>query len=664
MIKEGDRMNIKRKNKNGFTLVELVVVMAIFGMILSCILNFMKPANDVHNDVQATMDANVISSGLIEYIDDEIRYASNVLVLQDFIGVPEVSDKGYVGEYKVPFTNCLMIDNVHFRGYSTKNYSGSSDDTDAKKVGATGCVIKVNKLDEDGFDLNNSSVVKGDDFYDKFKFIIKVGTNIINADEESEEFADLAKSAHYDPSLKSIQISMETSYPVWKNGHYEFKKKFDRGSDDANEAEKTKNRGAVINFTNINYDKHDSKKSLTVFKCPPMNPTQALNYSAGKGYPAATSAPAGSTSQQQEYYGTGASRYTYIFYTKGNAEVTDTGCTLKFVTDTPVANTEVASPVTGFTKGETFKDFPSAPTVPGYSSSYWCAPDGTKVDEATGYVVKGDSTFKLVYVKDPDVVMHKVTWIDADGSSEVTEVPEGRTATHGAPSKFDPSKKAINESTGGWVQQGTGKTLDQVPIENDSVVFVADLVDKYPVHFKFSDSKTVDIEPVVKGKFATAPGETPEAPSGKQFDKWVLQGDESKDISKVAINAETTFVPKFIEKKSGLNSPSKGITPTFMWTNVVKYEVVIVNNTSAPVSDWRLQLTFPSGMSYNSCQDWRVQAPSNMGNKVALVAGTNAWDKIEIPAGGSVTIPVLVNCPGANDASSIGSKKLVDATVI
>ena len=108
-------MNLKRKNKHGFTLVELVVVMCIFGMILSCILNFMKPANEVHEDVQATMDANIISSGIIEYLDDELRYANNVLVLQDYLGVPAVSDKGYVGEYNIPFTNCIMIDNVHFR---------------------------------------------------------------------------------------------------------------------------------------------------------------------------------------------------------------------------------------------------------------------------------------------------------------------------------------------------------------------------------------------------------------------------------------------------------------------------------------------------------------------------------------------------------------------
>ena len=36
-----------KKNKNGFTLVELVIVMCIFGAIFACILNFIKPANQV-----------------------------------------------------------------------------------------------------------------------------------------------------------------------------------------------------------------------------------------------------------------------------------------------------------------------------------------------------------------------------------------------------------------------------------------------------------------------------------------------------------------------------------------------------------------------------------------------------------------------------------------
>ena len=645
-------MIFKRKNKKGFTLVELVVVMCIFGMILSCILNFIKPANEVHNDVQATMDANVISSGLIEYIDDELRYANNVLVLQDYIAVPQVSDKGYVGDYNIPFTNCIMIDNTHFRGYSTKGYSGSDDDTDAKKVGATGCVIKINKLDEEGFNFNNSSVVKGEDFYDKFKFNIQVGTNVI--DEDAADYEDLAKKNYYDPSLKSIQVSVETSYPVWKNGHYEFVKKFDRGSDEGNEEDKTKNRGAVISFTNINLDKHDKRDLEVVKVSKELNPTQSAGVWSSKGFPVA-SAPAGATAQQAEYYAKSTEHFTYIFYSRNSAGLADTGCTRKFVTDTPTANTQVASPITGFTKGEVFKSFPSAPTVSGYSSSYWCAPDGTVVDPAVGYTVTADSTFKLVYVKDPEPSPYTVTWIQPDGSTETVSgpTPVGAKAAHAPPiiPESLQSKKAVNEETGGWVEQGTGKPVSEVPVDKDRV-FVADLVDKYPVHFKFSDSKTVDIEPVIKGKYATAPGETPDAPEGKQFEKWVLQGDESKDISVVAITKETTFVPKFIEKKAGLNSPSKGITPTHAWWDCVKYEVVIVNNTSEAVSDWKVELTFQTGMTFNQSQDWRIVKESESGNKVVLKPGNGAT--VSIPAGGSITIPVCANLAGIKDPSQAG----------
>ena len=69
------------KNRKGFTLVELIVVVTIFGVILGAILNMIKPANNVYHDADATMESNVIGSGLIDYLDDELRYSTNVLVL-------------------------------------------------------------------------------------------------------------------------------------------------------------------------------------------------------------------------------------------------------------------------------------------------------------------------------------------------------------------------------------------------------------------------------------------------------------------------------------------------------------------------------------------------------------------------------------------------------
>lgn len=632
-------MNIKNKNKNGFTLVELVVVMCIFGIIMGAILNFIKPANDVHNDAQATMDANVISSGLIEYMDDELRYATNVLVLQDYYGVPQVSDSGYVGTYGVPFNNCLVIDNKNFRGYSTPGYSGSDDDRVDKRVGATGCIIKVNKLDTEGFNFNNSRVVKGEDFYDKFKFNIKVGTNI--------DSSELAEDHYYDPSLKSIQVSMVTSYPVWENGGYVFKKKFDRGTEGSNEAEKTKDRGAVISLTNINTDISGFNIEYVDLSDITLQPAQLAAVLSGKGYPPA-SAPAGATAQQQTYYGADAGRYTYIFYKKvGKSSEAATGCTIKFVTDVPTANTQVSSPVNGFTKGDYFKAFPSAPIVSGYSSSYWLAPDGTEVNNTTGYPINGDTTFKLVYVPDPEPSLFHITWINADGSSYQTNgpTPVGKTATNGNPPiGFDPDKFAINDATSGWVEQGTGKTLDQVPVDRD-VVFVADLLPKYEVKFDYPDAQADVTIKVVKGKFATPPEAVPNPPAAdKIFDKWVVSGT-TNDIATTAITGNTTFTPTFKNKPSEISgwtitSTVNNVgTQDYVWdfnigqsVTCVKYDVNITfnsTNASAQIKGYKVKVTL--NKAGNLCSYYNLNVSGN--GTTTLTLEPTMWGNIS--SGGS-----------------------------
>ncbi len=146
------------KNRKGFTLVELIVVVTIFGVILGAILNMIKPANNVYHDADATMESNVIGSGLIDYLDDELRYSTNVLVLKDYIGVPDVSTSGTIGESGVTYSNCIVIDNNNLRGYSLKNYSGNDTDTAAKRMGAKGCILNVGKVNTEGLNFNNSAV--------------------------------------------------------------------------------------------------------------------------------------------------------------------------------------------------------------------------------------------------------------------------------------------------------------------------------------------------------------------------------------------------------------------------------------------------------------------------------------------------------------------------
>ena len=129
----------------------------------------------------ATMESNIIGSGLIDYLDDELRYSTNVLVLKDYIGVPDVSTSGTIGASGVTYSNCIVIDNNNLRGYSLKNYSGNDTDTAAKRMGAKGCILNVGKVNTEGLNFNNSAVARGVDFYDNYKF--DIGASISKIEE-------------------------------------------------------------------------------------------------------------------------------------------------------------------------------------------------------------------------------------------------------------------------------------------------------------------------------------------------------------------------------------------------------------------------------------------------------------------------------------------------
>lgn len=549
-------MNIK-KNKNGFTLVELVVVVCIFGIILSAILNFIKPANEIHADTQATMDANVISSGLIEYMDDELRYATNILVLKDYLGVPQVSVDGRVGNNPVQFSNCLVIDNNNPRGFSDKDYDPDSNDT-ATKMRARGSIVKVTQLDSKGFNYNNSQIVKGRPFYDKFTFTISVGSNVL----DEEEFKK-------DPNLSTLEIRLKAYQPVYQNGEFVFtKKKFDRDAKNGEGGTIEKDKGAVLNLTNINLSGGDNSK-LEVVDAADTNPTQVIGIFNGKGYPTAT-APADATSYQAECYNavrhvtyigtTGENvdtvpRYTYIFYQKKKSA---TKCTVsfKYASDSPFTpDADVISPYTDVAKGTIFKTFPSIPTAPaGYNPGVWLGPDGSSVNPSDGYVIDGDVTFRLQFTqKTPSPNAVDVFWLMPDGVTQYAKTSQDKALPGETVSVITPGGDPVDTTTYDykWVQQGTG-----IPVENinltGSMTFIAQQTAKPLVKFS-TDGTSVDSEVRATKGAVLESHKIPDAvaskiPSGKMFDKWVLKGDESKTADTTPIDADCTFVAVFKDK--------------------------------------------------------------------------------------------------------------------
>ena len=505
------------KNRKGFTLVELIVVVTIFGVILGAILNMIKPANNVYHDADATMESNIIGSGLIDYLDDELRYSTNVLVLKDYIGVPDVSTSGTIGASGVTYSNCIVIDNNNLRGYSLKNYSGSDTDTAAKRMGAKGCILNVGKVNTEGLNFNNSAVARGVDFYDNYKF--DIGASISKIEE-----------------MYTLDVSLTAYQPTYENGSYTFTK--------------TKyKKDAAVNLTNINIDEGDSY-NVNDYKDFSVAPDYVT-------YPRATTAPAGCTAQQEKYYSSDASnKYTYIFYDKTTVSSSKT-YSVKFIysASDPEPTLRGKQIDTKSVKaGTVYKAPPSMSSRTGYGTPYWVDSKNNVADFTTGITINKDMVFSCVYPPVAPKAQFNVTFENIDGSTFTT------TSVYdpGIPTDMDTIKQDFVK----WVYKSdNSKGLTDVSITDSSVVFVPVVQNKHKVEFKLNGSLiNASTIYVSDGQYANYPGAHPvSSDANKVFSKWVVEGT-SDEITSVTITRDTVFEAVFVEKPSLPTSQSDRVT--------------------------------------------------------------------------------------------------------
>lgn len=513
------------KNRKGFTLVELIVVVTIFGVILGAILNMIKPANNVYHDADATMESNTIGSGLIDYLDDELRYSTNVLVLKDYIGVPDVSTSGTIGASGVTYSNCIVIDNNNLRGYSLKNYSGNDTDTAAKRMGAKGCILNVGKVNTEGLNFNNSAVARGVDFYDNYKF-------------------DIGASISKIEKMYTLDVSLTAYQPTYENGSYTFTK--------------TKyKKDAAVNLTNININEGDSDSyKVRDYKDFSVAPDYVT-------YPQATTAPAGCTAQQEKYYSLDASNtYTYIFYDKTTVSSSKT-YSVKFIysASDPEPTLRGKQIDTKSVKaGTVYKAPPSMSSRTGYGTPYWVDSKNNVADFTTGVTINKDMVFSCVYPPVAPKAQFNVTFENINGSTfTTTKVYDGDFANDpGIPTDMDTIKQDFVK----WVYKSdNSKGLTDVSITDSSVVFVPVVQNKHKVEFKLNGSLiNASTIYVSDGQYANYPGATPvSSDANKVFSKWVVEGT-SDEITSVTITRDTVFEAVFVEKPSLPTSQSDRVT--------------------------------------------------------------------------------------------------------
>ncbi|EXM38718.1 hypothetical protein RASY3_08480 [Ruminococcus albus SY3] len=200
---------MKKNNKNGFTLIELVIVATIMVMIMGAILNWIRPMNRFYQRTQALSDSNDVGSLLMDSVDDELRYATNVVILQNYEGVPQLSggflvDSSGNSSYSAKFTDVIIIDNNAIRGSRFPDYDPNG--TVAHRKGARGCIIKATARDIIDTDRMRCLGLGGEALYSDY-------------------------GCHFDASLNtfengasSVTIDMELTRPTRNGAVYVFDK--------------------------------------------------------------------------------------------------------------------------------------------------------------------------------------------------------------------------------------------------------------------------------------------------------------------------------------------------------------------------------------------------------------------------------------------------------
>lgn len=148
---------MKKLNK-GFTLVELIVVMALMVIIMSFVLNVLSPVNLFYKRVKNTTYQEADCITISNVIADNIKYSRSVLVSNGpaSLGVNEV------------YKRCIVIDNTAVR-------------PDSKQHGK--CDIKTYDVSTSGA-LSNPRTLRGFDTHSDATFNITIN-DFCTADEQS-----------------------------------------------------------------------------------------------------------------------------------------------------------------------------------------------------------------------------------------------------------------------------------------------------------------------------------------------------------------------------------------------------------------------------------------------------------------------------------------------
>ncbi len=185
-----------KKKLHGFTLIELIVVMALFGMIIAVALGLLTPINHLNKYATANADAQAVEDDLRRFLESRLQYAdrfavyTNVNITNEQEAVDAFRHKYYLDDsnrtepcstYTGDTVNVIHIDNPDTIS------NGMNVATDSR-IGTVTLRQYINGV----YNNNPRQWALRSDYYRDYAFNIDIGS-LSQVDEDSDGILDAYK---------------------------------------------------------------------------------------------------------------------------------------------------------------------------------------------------------------------------------------------------------------------------------------------------------------------------------------------------------------------------------------------------------------------------------------------------------------------------------------
>lgn len=704
-----------KTNKKGFTLIELIIVSTIMVMIMGAILNFIQPMNNFYQRTLYNSDANDVGNILQDTFESQIRYATNICVLEGYEGVPAVVD-GYLRDstggkaINAKYTDVIVIDNDSLRGSVMAGYDENGNVAHRKR--ARGQLLYA-PLNKDGIDMDKLEIVGGEPLYSDMKCEFEGYINVDDSKNNcltlssklykpegngtSYDFKKLIFNQKRDFELVNINLRSDviTKYSKYSAEYYTTRvdtndptkylaqtldyAKFARESTSTSSNPNVSylyngndENGNAISFTYIFYTKSvpdNENVTITVKHEDGATIAEETNFTSGSivtdamltNWKTLANAPAyvGLHQIGSEYY-----RITFKYFDANGADfetIKDAAITNDLELIARYDKQKVPSPsfhVTFYDRFDNSNAWIDDANGKYNSNPYWSVPIYTPVCS------EGDGLLDEIEVKYPggDGVHEFDHW--EDGSGNVLALNERGTTSHGDDLYYrtiygDEEYFAVYKDPAELTFiQDDGVEMGKVIIKHSSSY--ADLTSNSDYITNIANNSYVNAKQAAKKKIVWEVLDSGDNP--------VCNLDSMTEFpdNTYRIKARLEDMPE------GLNITSFGV-PTLNW-GVAEYPITISNATSDNLYIKTMTVNFPSSFAFDSyyCYDNSRNSSGTISagaSSVTITFPKDKWNAPMVPANGtlSVTLQLKRSNPNQidpnNESASAYELSIGDVTV-